>query len=172
MTDDDLHRLAALGEAHHEHFRAAHPEWAATLLTTCVAQGGARHRVHGVKGVKDFDVWLFYAMPPGRNGGQFPWNRNTAQVDFGASAHGRPEHTDEERANSAYDVATWERYAGRRVDLLARALPALTGGPGAAVRTWLTKGARFRPKEDGRAPSAWWLAQAPSSISPPSGSAR
>jgi hypothetical protein len=161
VTDTDLQRLAALGEAHHATFRAAHPDWAKDFLAVCLAQGAARHRTQGGTGVKDFDVWLFYSLPVGRNGGRFPWNRYVAHVDFGPSAHGRPEHTEEERANPAYDVAGWERFAGRRVDLMVRAIPPHADGPVAAVRAWVARGAKVRPSPDGGAPSAWWLAQAP-----------
>jgi len=161
VTDDDLRRLAELGAEHDARFRSEHPAWATTLLTTCLAQGAAQHRVHGDKGVKDFDVWLFYAMPPGRNGGQFPWNRNTVHVDFGLSAHGRQEHTDAERANPAYDVASWERFDGRRVDLLVRAIKTHRCGPVVAVQAWLTKGSQYRSRPDKDPPSAWWLSRAP-----------
>ncbi|HEX7166906.1 MAG TPA: hypothetical protein VF230_07985 [Acidimicrobiales bacterium] len=161
VTDVDLRRLADLGEEHHDRFRAAHPAWAGELLIACLAQGAARHRIDGVHGVKDFDVWLFYALPPGRSGAHFPWNRYTHHVDFGPSPHGRPEHSDAERANPAYDVDAWEAFAGRRVDLLARAIPAHADSPEAALRQWLTEGSRRRPRPGASGSSAWWLSRSP-----------
>lgn len=153
VTDRDLVRLAELGQQHHERFAASFPEWAGTLLATCLAQGAAQHRLHGDKGVKDFDVWLFYATPPGRSPAHFPWNRNTVQVDFGESLHGRQAYTDEDRA--AHNVAAWECFDGRRVDLLARAIAPHPSGAHAAIAAWLERGRRQRGA------SSWWLAQAP-----------
>ena len=161
VTDDDLVRLGELGAVHDGRFRAAHEDWAETLLAVCLAQGAAHHRVYRDRGVKDFDVWLFYALPSGRNAGHFPWNRNTVHVDFGPSAHGRQEYSAEEWANPAFNVARWDKFTGRRVDLLARAIPQNPGGPRAAVRAWLQRGLRHRARPDESRPSAWWLAQQP-----------
>lgn len=112
-------------------------------------------------GVKDFDVWLFYALPPERQASHFPWNRNVVHVDFGPSAHGRQEYTSDEWANPGYNVAQWDTFTGRRVDLLARAILSHAEGPRAAVRDWLRRGLRHRPQRGKGRPSAWWLAQKP-----------
>jgi hypothetical protein len=100
------------------------------LLCRTLCQGAALHYADGKNGVKDFDVWSFYAE---RDDGPFPprW-RGTA--DFGASKFGR--YPGDPPA-----------YQGRRVDLLGRSIPA---PPGAdlvtAVRDYLrtsrTKSAR------------------------------
>jgi hypothetical protein len=156
VTDDDLARLAAIGAEHHQRFCAAHSAWTEELLAVCLAQGGAAHRVSGTKGVKDLDVWLFYALPAGRNPAHFPWNRLILHVDFGPSHHGHQLYTDEERADPKLDVTVWERFEGRRVDLIARAIRPHVDGPHAAIWDWLEAGARGRP----RSSSAWWLAQA------------
>lgn len=161
VTDQDLRHLGELAAAHHSRFRAAHPDWAKTLLAMCLAQGAARHRLYEDCGVKDFDVWLFYALPPERQASHFPWNRNVVHVDFGPSAHGRQEYTSDEWANPGYNVAQWDTFTGRRVDLLARAIPPHVEGPRAAVRDWLRRGLRHRPQRGKGRPSAWWLAQKP-----------
>ncbi|WP_405183664.1 hypothetical protein OG225_41015 (plasmid) [Nocardia sp. NBC_01377] len=144
LTHEHLSRLAYFAEVDHQQFRQKHPEWAADLLACCLVQGGARHYVRGDRGVKDLDVYLLYTLPAGRNGGQFPWNRgaNTRNRDFGVSELGRQLYTAADRADPkiARKIPAWERYSGRRVDLLSRAIPAHDDGPRAAVEAWL-KGA-------------------------------
>jgi hypothetical protein len=78
--------------------------------------------VDAKNGVKDFDVWSFYAE---RRDGPFPYRwRGTA--DYGPSKFGR--HPDDSPS-----------YEGRRGDLLGRSLPApLDAEPAAAVRGYLT----------------------------------
>ncbi|MBW3613923.1 MAG: hypothetical protein KY439_01250 [Actinobacteria bacterium] len=107
--------------------------------------------------MKDLDVWLFYELPGGRSAAHFPWNRHVLHVDFGPSHHGRQLYTDDERSDPKLDVAWWECFEGRRVDLMARAIRSHLDGPHAALRAWLQGGARSRPQSS----SAWWLTQAP-----------
>jgi hypothetical protein len=78
--------------------------------------------VNGVNGVKDFDVWSFYAALPS---GPFPYRR-IGNADFGPSKFGRwPEDSD--------------GFLGRRVDLIGRSLPASPGAdPFVTLRTYLT----------------------------------
>jgi hypothetical protein len=85
------------------------------------------HYVNGRNGVKDFDVWSFYAQ---HDDGPFP-ARWRGTRDFGPSKFGR------------YSGDP-PRYAGRRVDLLGRSLPAATGtDPAQAIRDYLAAGRTY-----------------------------
>jgi len=78
--------------------------------------------VDGRNGVKDFDVWSFYAE---RDDGPFPY-RWRGTTDYGASRFGR--HPDDPPS-----------YLGRRLDLLGHSLRVpLDADPAAAVRGYLT----------------------------------
>jgi hypothetical protein len=124
LTDDHLAHLATFVTRAHQEMTERRPELGDTLVAGVLAQGAAAHRLDpsaGV-GVKDLDVWLFYA----RRDGVRPVNPRAlaAVYDFGASALGRhPE-----------DPA---RFAGRRVDVLTRTIDADGMDPADAVRTWL-----------------------------------
>jgi hypothetical protein len=76
------------------------------LLCIALCQGAALHYVNRRNGVKDFDVWSFFAARPA---GPFP-DRRRVEYDFGPSKFHR--HPD--------DAA---RFLGRRVDLGSRSLP-------------------------------------------------
>lgn len=76
------------------------------MLCVALCQGAALHYLDGRNGVKDFDVWTFYAAHPD---GPFP-SRRVARADFGPSKFGRLPN----------DLRP---YAGRRVDLIGRSLP-------------------------------------------------
>lgn len=101
----DLLRLAALAAEAEEGLFARHPDgvgrYAGRLLCRALCQGAALHYLDGRNGVKDFDVWSFYAA---RDDGPFPYRRR-GTADFGPSKSGR-----------------WPgdppSYAGRRVDFL------------------------------------------------------
>ena len=86
------------------------------------ARGPPCTTLNGKIGVKDFDVWSFYAA---RGDGPFPYRwRGTA--DYGPSRFGR--HPDDP-----------PKYVGRRVDFLGRSLPALPGAdPAEALRRYLS----------------------------------
>src|SRR4029077_3886533 len=122
----DLRRLAALAaDAEAELFRR-NPDgsgrYAGRLLGRALCQGAALHYVNGRNGVKDFDVWSFYAQ---YDDWPFP-ARWRGTRDFGPSKFGRyPRDA--------------PRYSGRRVDLLGRSLRV---EPGAdlteAIRRYLT----------------------------------
>jgi hypothetical protein len=121
----DLLRLAALAaDAEADLFRR-NPQgsgrYAGRLLCRALCQGAALHYVNKRNGVKDFDVWSFYAQYddwplPAR------WRETR---DFGPSKFGRY-------------PADLPRYSGRRVDLLGRSLPAEPGAdPADILRRYL-----------------------------------
>jgi len=121
----DLLRLAALAaDAEAELFgRNPHGSgrYAGRLLGRALCQGAALHYVSKKNGVKDFDVWSFYAQ---YDDWPFP-ARWRGTRDFGPSKFGRY-------------PGDPPRYSGRRVDLLGRSLPAAPGtDPADAIRRYL-----------------------------------
>jgi hypothetical protein len=107
----DLLRLAALAaDAEAELFRR-NPQgsgrYAGRLLGRALCQGAALHYVNESNGMKDFDIWSFYAQ---LDDWPFP-ARWRGTRDFGTSKFGR--HPSDPPC-----------YSGRRVDLLGRSLPA------------------------------------------------
>jgi len=124
ITLEDLARLAAISAADREDRFQRRPRWkpyAERVLCVALCQGAAQHYVDGRNGIKDFDVYTFYAAHPT---GPFPFRWRT-EADFGPSQFGR----------YPGDSAS---FRGRRVDLLGRSLPVLpTAEPIAAVRSYL-----------------------------------
>ncbi len=122
----DLLRLSALAaDAEAELFRR-HPRgsgrYAGRLLCRALCQGAALHYVNGKNGVKDFDIWSFYAQ---YQDWPFParWH---AWRDFGPSKFGR------------YSGDP-PRYSGRRVDFFGRSVAAEPGAdPADVLRRYLT----------------------------------
>lgn len=116
----DLLRLAALAaEAEAELFRRkpqGSGRYAGRLLGRALCQGAALHYVNERNGVKDFDVWSFYAQ---YDDWLFP-PRWRGTRDFGPSKFGRY-------------PGDPPRYSGRRVDLFGRSLPAEPGADPADV---------------------------------------
>lgn len=108
VTDAHLRRLADLSMSRFEELFINRPYGAGRyqdrVLMLALCQGAAQHRLDGLHGVKDLDVWGFFRPHPG---GPFPvrW-RGTR--DFGPSALGY--HPDD------------AGYAGRRVDVLGRSI--------------------------------------------------
>jgi hypothetical protein len=91
------------------------------LICRALCQGAALHFVDDVNGVKDFDVWSFYRA---LDSGPYPYRR-IGNADFGPSKFGR-----------------WPgdggRFAGRRVDLIGRSLPAMSSAdPVSVLRSYL-----------------------------------
>src|SRR6266567_4280665 len=128
IEGSDLLRLAALAAEAEAGLFARRPDgagrYAGRLLCRALCQGAARHYLDGRNGVKDFDVWSFYAA---RADGPFPY-RWRATADYGPSRFGR--HPDDPPS-----------YRGRRVDLLGRSLPVPPGAdPTAALRDYLSAG--------------------------------
>lgn len=123
---NDLLRLAALAAEVEASLFARHPHgagrYAGRLLCRALCQGAALHYLDGKNGVKDFDVWSFYAA---LGNGPFPYRwRGTA--DFGPSKFSR------------YPADPLS-YTGRRVDFLGRSLPAQPGAdPATALRDYLS----------------------------------
>jgi hypothetical protein len=125
----DLLRLAELAAEVEAGLFARHPQgagrYAGRLLCRALCQGAALHYLNAANGVKDFDVWSFYAR---RDDGPFPYRwRGTA--DYGPSKFGR-------------FPGDPPSFTGRRVDLLGRSLDVPPGAePFAALLDYLA-GAR------------------------------
>lgn len=156
-----LARLSALAAADHSCFTraAGRPEYRERRVAVVLAQGAALHYADGRSGVKDFDVWSFYAALPGQ---RFPADRRETHADFGVSEFGRQLYELQE-ARSEREATRWrgwQRYGGRRVDFLMRALPiapdAGTDEVIDSLQHWLALGARSRASHK---PSPWHLAQ-------------
>jgi hypothetical protein len=110
ITKRDLAKLAAIAVDDRNARFARRPRWRVyDKRAICIAlcQGAALHYVDGENGVKDFDVWTFYAAHPA---GNFPPRWHTL-VDFGESRFGRRRREPDGRS-----------LEGRRVDLFGRSL--------------------------------------------------
>jgi len=136
ITDRDLARLAEIAAADREAFIDAHPRYAPlSRRVVCVAlcQGAALHFVDGRNGIKDFDVWTFYARTPRA---VFPPRRRVTR-DFGFPKFGQS--------------PDWHHFVGRRVDMLGRSVNATdTAKSIATIRRYF---------ESGRTASARFLRQ-------------
>ncbi len=137
----DLPRISALADEDHKLFTRAdgHSEYRERRLAVVLAQGGALHYLEGKTGIKDFDVWTFYATLPGK---RFNFGIRKTDVDFGPSEHGRNLYPpDFDRP----ELPRWLRFAGRRVDFMIRGLTLPLDAPFAEVvntlRQELTRGA-------------------------------
>ena len=126
IDGDDLIRLAELAARAESALFARKPHgagrYAGRLVCRALCQGAALHSVDGRNGVKDFDVWSFYAE---RGDGPFPYRwRGTA--DYGPSKFGRfPDDP--------------PSFTGRRVDLLGRSLDVPLGAnPVTVLREYLS----------------------------------
>jgi hypothetical protein len=127
ITHDDLTRLSDLARMDREDLFARKPllsqRYAHRLVCVALCQGAALHYLDGRNGVKDFDVWTFYAEHPD---GPFPYRR-VGRRDFGPSKFGRMPN----------DIRP---YVGRRVDLVARSLQEQpTAHPVEALRRYLQR---------------------------------
>ena len=119
----DLERLAELANADFDALfrRAVSGVYAGRCFLMCLCQGAAEHYVRGEHGVQDFDVWAFFRPHPLM---PFPYRRR-GTVDFGPSRFGR----------NPDDAA---RFKGRRVDVMGRSIPAVSGETGVeTVRRYL-----------------------------------
>lgn len=134
ISDEELAILDRIAAADRERFYARRGEYRNRLLCAALCQGAGLHYVdvargsEQLNGVKDFDVWSFFAALPAE---RFPADRRIVHVDFGASKFGR---WDGERERFRY-------YQGRRVDLLMRALPVpVDADPADALAAYLATG--------------------------------
>ena len=118
----DLLRLAALAGETEAGLFARHPHGAGRYAGRLLCQDAALHFPDGKNGVKDLDVWSFYAA---LDDGPFPYRwRGTA--DFGPSKFDRY-------------PGDPPSYTGRRVDFLGRSLPVPPDAdPAAALRDYLS----------------------------------
>lgn len=107
ISTDDLERLARIAWLDREDFFARKPRYRALadrVVAVALCQGAALHFLDGRNGIKDFDVWTFYAAHPDAT---FP-PRRTAARDFGDPKFGKSPDRPE--------------FVGRKVDLLGRSL--------------------------------------------------
>lgn len=130
---EDLDRLAAIAKQDQARFFETRPEYRGRIIATALCQGAALHYVdvregrRPPNGVKDFDVWTFFAAVPGE---RFPADRRNTHVDFGPSRFG----------SYANEPTRFRHYEGRRVDLLMRALSVgMTADPLSALQAYLTE---------------------------------
>ena len=116
ITPDDLRPLRRIAESDRERFFDGRPEYRDRVVCVALCQGAGLHYVDVVRGspspngVKDFDVWSFFAAIPDA---RFPADRRNMHVDLGPTKFGR----------WAGEPPRFRHYQGRRVDLLMRALP-------------------------------------------------
>lgn len=133
LTDEHLRRLAEIAEADREGMFIRNPHLSVyrdRILLTALCQGAALHFVNGINGVKDLDVYTFYAEEPGVG---YPYRRRGVE-DFGDSELGR--HPED------------HAFRGRRVDLLGRTLKvAPFADPVTSVRNYLRAGGTATAKE-------------------------
>jgi hypothetical protein len=149
-------------------------------LLVVLAQGAAQHYVavqtgHGqAKGVKDLDVWSFFAGVPGH---RLNCEKRHMHEDFGPSELGRQLY-DMCKARNVAERRLWEKwertFEGRRVDMFVRSFPDVAldaefGKVLTAARSWLEHGIligqRRRPGE--KKPSGWHLAHKPAVVIDP-----
>lgn len=125
ITPDDLERLAQIARLDREAFFARRPRYrvlADRVIAVALCQGAALHFLDGQNGVKDFDVWTFYAAHPDAT---YPARRNVAR-DLGDPKFGQAPNQPE--------------FIGRQVDLLGRSLNAdMSTDPVAALRVYLSE---------------------------------
>ncbi|MCV7401292.1 hypothetical protein H7K24_14130 [Mycobacterium fragae] len=143
FTDEHLDRLAKIALEDQEGLfeRERHlAVYRRRLLLIALCQGAALHYVQckkglqHTKGVKDLDVYSFYAEHP-----RVPWPyRRYGKADFGESEFGC--HPDDLPYKG-------KPFIGRHVDLTGRALPVRPeGNPIEAVRIWLTTSKNPTPR--------------------------
>lgn len=134
ITDEDLRRLVEIARSDREEMFGRSQHWAPyrhRLLAVALCQGAALHYLDGRNGVKDIDVWTFFAALPDRYPDRALYRRNKAR-DFGPSKFGRhPEIPG---------------FVGRKVDLLSDSIPVDPGAdPVKAIRHWLSTERRGNP---------------------------
>ncbi len=110
---NDLERLAEIARVDLQHYIERAPQsrqkFATRILCVALCQGAAQHYLDGTSGVKDLDVFTFFAVGDGK---EFP-PRRRASYDFGPSKFGR----------NPDDIG----YSGRRVDVMGRSIQTGSG---------------------------------------------
>jgi len=131
IDNQTLGRLGVLARADRTRFLASRPDYRGRLVCVALCQGAGQHFVDlargrkGPNGIKDFDVWSFFAKIPGE---KFPAYKRHVHVDFGPSTFGRWR---DERPE-------FRHFTGRRVDLFLRDLDAsVRADPVQALCRWL-----------------------------------
>jgi hypothetical protein len=126
ITKSDLDRLAEFARRHRGRwFSLARPSnvYESRFLCSALCQGAALDFVDGKNGVKDFDIYEFYAEAAGVT---IPY-RTIWRYDFAASKFGKQKRS-----------KVHPEFIGRRVDLMVRSLPVQPRtDPIQAVRSYL-----------------------------------
>ena len=152
INREDLLRLARIAAEVEAELFARKPQsagrYAGRLLCRALCQGAALHYLDESKGVgvKDLDVWSFYAK---REDGPFPY-RWRGIADYGPSKFGR--FPDDPRS-----------FTGRHVDLLGRSLDVpLDAEPAVVLRDYLSTARTASAKE---LKKRQWCSSIPNSVS-------
>ena len=117
LLPEDLRRLSEIARQDREGLFHKYPRYRPLqneIIAVALCQGAALHYVNGSNGIKDFDMWTFYAKRPTLT--QYPPRRLTPH-DFGDPRFGQS--------------ADFPQYVGRKVDCLWRSIP--VGGDGLAA---------------------------------------
>jgi hypothetical protein len=126
LSEAHLHQLVEIARDDLDGFFSRNPHlsvYRSRVLLTALCQGAALHYLDHSSGVKDLDVWTFFAALPDLR----LQRRRPKQVDFGPSELGR--HPAD------------HGYVGRRVDLLLKTIDRKRGQSGDdAVRAYLAAG--------------------------------
>jgi hypothetical protein len=129
IEEADFERLGTLAKNDREEFFARNLHWrhyAARIVCVAVCQGAAKHFVDNQTGVKDFDVWTFFAE---HSTGPLKVDRRIMHADFGPSKFG-------------VDPEDRGPFTGRRVDFLMRSIRCPLGADAVgAIRNYLSRGA-------------------------------
>ena len=125
LLPEDLRRLGEIARQDREEFFHRCPHYRALqdeIIAVALCQGAALHYVNGSNGIKDLDVWTFYAEHPLI---QYPPRRLISR-DFGNPRFGQS--------------PDFPQYVGRKVDCLGRSIPVEgDGDPISALRRYLSE---------------------------------
>lgn len=123
LREQDIERLLKIErnwrhslEQRKEHWR----QYAPRLLCVGIAQGGALHLIDGANGIKDFDIYRFFAKHPDRPDPDPAIYRGRTATDFGD-----PSRFGQNKDPHASDKV--KRMKGRNVDIFSVALPVELG---------------------------------------------
>jgi hypothetical protein len=132
LSDADLHRLVELARLWQQDLERRKPHWRlyeGRLLRVCLAQGAALHLIDGTNGIKDFDVYRFFAASPERPNPDPAIYRGRTHVDFGESRFGPRVDPGGRRP--------FPHFVGRNVDIFSAVLPVTPDSdPVTAIPEW------------------------------------